>query len=348
MVRRAWSKMARAARRLPVPLPIIVGGALMVVSGLGLGLWLGRTAHVPSQAPRSQHVDVVQPQPPPQLPPLVSEAGDDRTGPALVEPPLPQATEVAAPSPVVPPRSGSPAWSRFRVPVTPIPGRPMIAIVVDDLGLDRRRAEKVIALKAPLTLAFMSYADDLPRMTAEAHARGHELMVHFPMQPESSAFDPGPQALLVSLPPEELRRRLDWGLSRFDGFVGINNHMGSLFTADAKGMDVVMAELHNRGLMFLDSVTTGHSAGAAAAAKAKVPFAARQVFLDNDRDNSSIRAQLEKTESLARRHGFAIAIGHPHDETIAALAQWLPQVEAKGFQLVPVTASQFIPKEKTP
>ena len=240
--------------------------------------------------------------------------------------------------PAAAPAKGIPAWVRYAVPARPALGRPMIAVVIDDLGLDKRRTERVTTLRAPLTLSFMTYAEDLDRQTALARSRGHELMVHMPMQPMNSSYDAGPDVLLTGLPAAELRRRIDWGLSRFKGFVGINNHMGSRFTADPVGMAVVMEEMRRRGLLFLDSVTTGKSVAGEMARRYGVPFAAREVFLDNDQSVAAVRGQLDKVEALARRTGAAIAIGHPHDATIEALGSWLPALERRGFVLVPVTA----------
>lgn len=256
-------------------------------------------------------------------------------------PPVPQPAETPSPLILPPPNvaapSGTPAWQRYAVPAPKTGGRPMIAVVIDDLGVDRRRSERVIPLRAPLTLAWMTYAQDLPRLTREAHNRGHELMVHVPMQPQGASWDPGPDVLEVGVHPEENRRRLEWGLSRFEGFVGINNHMGSRYTGDRTGMKVVMEELRKRGLLFLDSVTTDKSVGPDLARSYGVPFAARNVFIDNDQSVSAVLAQLQKAETYARKHGAAIAIGHPHDATIEALQQWLPGLEAKGLVLVPVS-----------
>lgn len=255
--------------------------------------------------------------------------------PAAARPVLSPAA--VSPLPAAPRSGGQPDWVRFAVPMPAVSGKPMVAVVIDDLGVDRRRSEKVVTLPGPLTLAWMTYADNLRPLTQAARQRGHELMVHVPMQPQSDSYDPGPDVLEVGLSSEEVRRRLRWGLGRFDGFVGINNHMGSRFTADRPGMSVVMEELRARGLLFLDSLTTQNSVGAEMARRYGVPFAARQVFLDNDMSVSAVRGQLAKTEALARKHGMAIAIGHPHDGTIEALASWLPGLAAKGLQLVPVT-----------
>jgi len=213
----------------------------------------------------------------------------------------------------------------------------MIAVIIDDMGVDKRRSEKVIQLQGPLTVSFMSYADDLPHQTESARTHGHELMMHVPMEPLGEKIDPGPGALLVGLAPAELAKRIEDDLDRFSGYVGINNHMGSKFTAFAPGMEQVMDLLHRRGLLFIDSLTTDRSVGLMLAEKAGVPSAARNVFLDNVGELAAVQGQLEKLEALARRKGTAIAIGHPRDATIAALMAWLPTLAAKGLVLVPVT-----------
>jgi uncharacterized protein len=245
---------------------------------------------------------------------------------ALTPPPLPQA------------RRGEPAWLRFAVPTPPAEGRSRIAVVIDDLGLDKKRTERTIALPGPLTLSFLAYATDLPRLTGEARRAGHELLVHVPMEPLSRAEDMGPNGLAVGLGHDEVLRRLRWDLDRFAGYVGINNHMGSRFTGDAASMTPVMEELRARGLLFLDSRTIANSAGVELARRIGVPHAARDVFLDNEISAVAVAAQLAEVEQIARRHGSAIAIGHPHDATIEQLRVWLAGLASRGFTLVPVSA----------
>ncbi len=231
-------------------------------------------------------------------------------------------------------------WERNALPVAVTDERPMIAVVLDDLGLNRRGTRAAMALPGPLTLSFMTYAEGLGDLARKSRANGHELMLHVPMEPENLAENnPGPNVLTTGLDPEELARRLDWGLERFDGFVGINNHMGSRFTSDLAGMQIVMQALKSRGLLFLDSKTSGKSVGEDAAAAAGVPFATRDVFIDNTPTQAAtIWVQLSRLEAVARRKGFAVAIGHPHDNTVKVLSQWLPTLEARGFQLVPVSS----------
>lgn len=251
---------------------------------------------------------------------------------ALVEP---ETVEEPPPLPPAPPPIAT-----WRANVTPFvdDGRPIVAVVIDDLGMSFRRTAEVAALPAPLTLAFFPYAPNLPVQTADARSHGHELLIHMPMEPESPFADPGPEALEIGQEPAEMRRRLEWALDRFKGHIGINNHMGSRFTADPVGMDVVMDVLSERGLVFLDSRTTAASVGVRAAASADVPHAARDVFLDHERDPGFIRAALAQVEAVARRHGRAVAIGHPYPETIEALAEWAVGLDERGVVLAPLSA----------
>jgi len=228
-------------------------------------------------------------------------------------------------------------WRRNAVPFRDLASRPLIAVVIDDVGLDRPRSRRAWELPGPLTMSFLPYAKDLPEQARAARARGHELMLHLPMEP-GGRNDPGPNALLVSLPDAELRQRTTAALDSFDGYAGVNNHMGSRFTTFRPGMETVLRQLKGRGLMFLDSRTSPQSVGDQVAQEIGVPSIARHVFLDDDESLDAVRRRLAETEAVARRQGFVVAIGHPHEATLQALAEWLPTVQAKGLALAPATA----------
>jgi polysaccharide deacetylase 2 family uncharacterized protein YibQ len=235
-----------------------------------------------------------------------------------------------------PGRRGTPTWLRNAVSSV-IDARPAVAIVIDDLGLNRRGTAALNHLRAPLTLAFLPYATDLDEQTRAAHAAGHELLVHVPMEPRTQDW-PGPNALTSQLGPAELVSRLRSHLRSFGGFVGVNNHMGSLLTTDPERMAIVMAELRQRGLLFLDSRTSPDSVAAREAERSHVPFAQRDVFIDNELEPNSVLRGLTRAESIARHQGYAVAMGHPHDVTIEALKRWLPTLDARGIALVPISA----------
>ena len=270
------------------------------------------------QQPAAEPEPAVLPSPPLgantlQAPSPVTGTGDEKTLAGSRPPAM-------APSPLVVHRVGS---------------APAIAIVIDDVGLDLRGSRQAIALPAAVTLSYMPYATRLREQTREAQVQGHELLLHMPMEPMGHD-DPGPDALLVGLPPAELQQRFTTALASFTGFDGVNNHMGSKFTADADGMALVMGELQPRHLFFLDSRTSAQSVGLTTAQRFGVPTIARDVFLDDDMTAAAVRRQLEQTEKLASRKGYAVAIGHPHPATLQALADWLPQAQARGFVFVPL------------
>jgi polysaccharide deacetylase 2 family uncharacterized protein YibQ len=158
------------------------------------------------------------------------------------------------------------------------------------------------------------------------------------MEPESDKVDPGPDVLLTSQGAPELRRRLEEGLARVPGAIGINNHMGSKFTEDARGMGVVLDVVKSHGMMFLDSRTSPATVAGRVAREKGVAVVERNVFLDNVNEKQAVLERLDETVRLAKRRGYAIAIGHPRDGTIAALAEWLPGAEGRGVHLVPLSA----------
>ncbi|MCK0071031.1 divergent polysaccharide deacetylase family protein [Kordiimonas laminariae] len=221
---------------------------------------------------------------------------------------------------------------------------PKIAIVIDDLGLDEEASIKLAELKGPLTLAYLPYAEGLKWQTEAVRKAGHELMVHLPMQPHNAAADPGPNALIDGLVLQEFERRIDWNLHQFEGFVGVNNHMGSKLTEDPALMVRVMAHLQNGGWVFLDSLTSPKTVAERAAKASGVPTIARDVFLDNDRDEQLIWEQMLRAERIAKHRGYAVVIGHPYPETMAVLKRWTADIEQRGIALVPV--SQLIAEKE--
>ncbi len=239
--------------------------------------------------------------------------------------------------PAARPRVSDAGWEARAVRPPRVRAGAWVALVIDDLGLDRARAARTAALPGPLTMSFMSYAPDVGVQAGAARQAGHEIMLHMPMEPEGRE-DPGPGALFVGMPADDIRARVAAAFDRLPMAVGLNNHMGSRFTRDARALRPVMDEIAARGLLFVDSRTSGGSVAAGLALDMGLAAGARDVFLDNELDAGAVRKQLAELERVATRKGMAIAIGHPHDATIEALAAWIPTMNSRGLQLVPVSA----------
>jgi uncharacterized protein len=238
------------------------------------------------------------------------------------------------------PLTTRPRWLRNAVPAPKRDGRPAITLVVDDMGVVHRGTDRVMALPGPLTLAWFPFAHNLPRQIAEASARGHEAVLHMPMQSFSNSVAwTGPDPLRIDLPPEENLRRLKVALDAVPDTVGLNNHMGSVASLDASLMAMVADECKRREMLVLDSVTVPRSQVYPQAVLAGVPAAARDVFVDPAASAEVIRSQLAQIETIARVYGHAIAIGHPWPLTIEALEAWVPTLEDRGFALWPLSAT---------
>lgn len=233
-------------------------------------------------------------------------------------------------------RADPPAY-RYKA-TNPNPGEPAkLVIIIDDLGMDRKRSAQIVDIKAPLTLAFLPYAPDLKEMTARAKKGGHELLIHMPMEPLNADIDPGPIALLEGMAPAAFDEALEKAFRSFDGYIGINNHMGSRLTRDSEAMARVMHALKKRGLAFVDSKTIHDSVAGDMARRYGLDYAERDVFLDHQDTEIFVAEALAKLERVALQKGFAIAIGHPKDSTITVLNRWLPTLKERGFEVVPVS-----------
>ena len=212
-------------------------------------------------------------------------------------------------------------------------GRPRIAIVIDDVGMNLSMTDRITQLPAAITMSFLPYSPKLQAQADKATAAGHELMLHIPMQPKG-VDDPGAGALFTDMSADEVREQLNKALGSFYGFDGVNNHMGSKFTASREQMATVIDVLKQRQVFFLDSRTSGKSVAAKVAQEQGLLNISRDVFMDNDVSESAIKKQLVIAEQIAKRKGYAVVIGHPHISTVKALEAWLPEAEKHGIDLV--------------
>ncbi len=256
----------------------------------------------------------------------------------------------APPSPAPPPaRTSRPTPSRPRptAPKPPAPRSPragigggttgLAAIVIDDLGNELAPAERIAAWKAPVAGAVLPGVA-FSAASARALARGgKEVLLHLPMEPAGyPKVRPGPGVILLSQTDAEIVRTLETDLATVPGAVGVNNHMGSVATADPRVMRVVARVLSERGLYFLDSRTTEATVAERTAEEASVPSVSRRVFLDDVETEEAVAKQLAELVRRAREEGSAVAIGHPYPATMAVLEREMPGLAARGIKLVRV------------
>jgi hypothetical protein len=149
--------------------------------------------------------------------------------------------------------------------------------------------------------------------------------------------DPGPQTLLTSLTAEQNVDRLQWLMSRMQGYVGVASYMGARFTATEQALSPVLREIAKRGLIFVDGGGSTRSVASQIAGSQNLPFAKTDVVLDAVPTPAEIDRALARLEILARDNGAAVGIATAQPAAIARIAEWAKKVESRGFVLVPIT-----------
>lgn len=224
-----------------------------------------------------------------------------------------------------------------RIRPVPIPLLPQVAIVIDDLGYNPRIDAAFIKLNAPISFSFLPFGPHTKETATLAHTCGKDVLLHLPMEAASSPESKvGPGALFLSMDSDTIAAQIQADMEVVPYVKGINNHMGSKFTADAGKMEIVLREIKKKGLFYLDSRTTPLTKGLSVARSMGVRSAERDVFLDNKQETNAIRAQIARLISKARTHGSAIGVGHPHPATYQVLKEDLPVLK-KQVEIVPVS-----------
>lgn len=207
---------------------------------------------------------------------------------------------------------------------------PLIAIIIDDIGYDRKTAMALWELDSDITFSVLPFSPFGRKLAERLNKKGAQLMLHLPMEPvEYPKIDPGPGAILSHMPPDVLLAQLEKSLENVPYVTGVNNHMGSRLTAHADQMNQIFSILKKNDLFFIDSRTAAKSKGKASARLLKVKFAQRDVFLDNYQEYDYIKGQLMELVGLAEKHGTAIGIGHPYKATLETLSKELPRLKER-------------------
>lgn len=242
----------------------------------------------------------------------------------------PPATVAPASTPSATPAASVPS-APSQQPATP--GAHRLAIIIDDCGQWPKTERALIALPVPLTLSVMPQERYTQIIAREAAAAGKGVMLHLPMEPVSG-IDPGRGKITTAMSGAAIEAQTQADLAAVPLAKGVNNHEGSKATSDERVMTAVAHALAPTGLFFVDSRTSAQSVAQAATAAAGMRTAARDVFLDNVDTVEAVEGQLREAAADAQRNGSAIAIGHPREATLAALAATIPDLQRQGITFV--------------
>lgn len=230
-------------------------------------------------------------------------------------------------------------------PPEPPPSLPpvaRVAIVIDDFGQNLEIARSFLEIPLNLTFSVLPYQRHSEEIAALAHEHHRQVILHLPMEPRGyPKVNPGKGALLLSMSDAAIQESFRTAMDVSPYFSGINNHMGSHFTENARVMRTVIEEAKKRQLYFIDSYTSPRSVASTMAKEVQLPFLRRDIFLDNQQSENAICSQLRQLRRRAKIQGAALAIGHPHEATLRALRHEAGEFEREKIAVVP--AGELLP-----
>jgi polysaccharide deacetylase 2 family uncharacterized protein YibQ len=265
---------------------------------------------------------------PPVKTPIIKAPGDKA--------PTPKATPEKAPVRVLPPRA-----TVGLTPAAPPPERPFpvkhrgtVIFIFDDAGYNLKQLEPFLKLPFPCTIAVLPGLEYSREAARRVRAAGKEAILHQPMQAINLSLDPGPGAITQGMSPDQIKATVRKNLAEVGPVSGLNNHEGSLITADRKAMEAVLAVTREKGIYFLDSRTNAATQAPAIAREMKMTIWERAVFLDNAQDRESIEEAVTGGLKIAEKKGAAIMIGHVWSADLAdVLREMYPELVSQGYSL---------------
>lgn len=196
--------------------------------------------------------------------------------------------------------------------------KPKLAIIIDDVSV-RSQVSAVKGLGFNITMSFLPPSKARPN-SAKLAAKEDFYMVHLPMEAQNFSAEE-PNTLRTSNTQQEVSSRVSDIKNMFPKVKYINNHTGSKYTEDERAMNRLILALNSNDISFIDSRTTSKTQVPKVMKNFALKYVARDVFLDHHMEKSYVKKQIKEAIRIAKSEGTAIAIGHPHKNTIAALRE---------------------------
>ncbi len=267
---------------------------------------------------------------------------------ALPAAPFPDLVERSAFGPL--PKRGRKGRAPWRAYARPVPAavlqsrRPKLAVIVADVGLNRKLSEEAMLFLPPeVTLAFVPRAAGLTALTRKARRQGHEFLLQVPMEPWGlSERDRQPDMLLTTLAPKENLRRLRKLLARATGYIGIMSYAGQKFLQTGEALSPVLHELKRRGLMAVDDGAAAESLLSSLGLVIRLPVLRADVRILLETEEAAIRARLDEAMKKALRRGRALVVLSLARKELNVLEDWLAEVRADDTAPLLVPASALL------
>lgn len=222
--------------------------------------------------------------------------------------------------------------------LVPSSKRQKIAFIIDDIGYDLSPLNELLKINAPITFSILPHSPYARDAAEKLHRAGKEILLHLPMEPYAYPdIDPGMGTLFSWMNEEEIKSQIKQAIEAVPYISGVNNHMGSRFMENEEKLNIVLNQLNEEGLFFVDSLTTKHSKGKKLAKKIGLRFVSRDIFIDNNQDFTIILQNFINYLKKRDRWKTLLIICHPYPCTISALIDVVPKIKAEGINIVPVS-----------
>jgi len=218
-------------------------------------------------------------------------------------------------------------------PSQPVAGK--IALVVDDFGYSTKLCTLLDDITAPLAVSILPDLRLSIQIAHRAQQSGKDVILHLPLEPYHAQEQyPDDYVIETSMRKEKIERIILKALASVPGAVGVNNHMGSKATEDWATMAVIFGVLKKHRLFFVDSLVTSESVCERLAGELRVPFAKRDVFLDNTNERAYIEGQFAELAHKAQKHGYALGVGHARQLTLQIIKEQISILQQRGFEFI--------------
>lgn len=228
-----------------------------------------------------------------------------------------------------------------------------VAIIIDDFGGNVKGVDEFMTTNIPITVAIMPFLEKSTEQAENAHENGLEVMIHLPLEPKKGKKSwLGPKAITKDLSLPEVKKRVVEAIENIPHAKGINNHMGSLIVEDEEIMRVILETANDYGLYVIDSGTSPNSVIPKIAEEIGMPWAVRDVFLDDTKSSSGhVYKQMKYLAKVAEKKGHAIGIGHvgiKGDQTVIGIKQAIKELSNRNISVVPPSVLLKTNIEKNP
>ena len=211
---------------------------------------------------------------------------------------------------------------------------PKIAIVMDDFGYNMSDLDTLFSTRLPVTLSILPNLPYSRRVAVLANSKGYEVILHLPLEAHDKAANAETDTIRTDMDAKKITSMLEQEIADIPGLKGVSNHQGSKATEDRTTMSIIIGDLKKKNLYFFDSFVTGKSICRDVARNFGVPYARREMFLDNDTSPDYIEKQVLSLRRVAFKKGSAVAVCHDRKSTINVLNRMMPELSEEGVKFV--------------